>query len=126
MAESTVRRYAAQARSTETFGRVLCNARTQHFVVDGPIQNGCPGEALSPAELFLAGVATCGVELVQVIAQDEQVPVQAVSATIEALQDRSQPPRPDVSLFNRVRLTFQLKGVTPEQGTHLIESFKRR
>ena len=92
MAESTARRYAAQARSTETFGRVLCSARTQHLVVDGPIQNGCPGEALSPAELFLAGVATCGVELVQVIAKDENVPVRAVSATIEALQDRSQPP----------------------------------
>jgi uncharacterized OsmC-like protein len=126
MAESTMRRYAAQARSTDTFGRVLCNARTQHFVVDGPVQNGCPGEALSPAELFLAGVATCGVELVQVIAQDENIPVRTVSATIEALQDRGQPPRPDVSLFNRVRLAFHLTGVTPEQGTHLIESFKRR
>ena len=65
-------------------------------------------------------------DLVQVIAKAENVPVQAVSATIEALQDRSQPPRPDVSLFNHVRLAFQLKGVTPEQGTHLIESFKRR
>src|SRR5438309_10528365 len=126
MTTADVREYRVEARSTETFGRVLCSARTQHFVVDGPVQNGCPGEALSPAELFLAGVATCGVELVQVIAKAENVPVQAVSATIEALQDRSQPPRPDVSLFNHVRLAFQLKGVTPEQGTHLIESFKRR
>jgi uncharacterized OsmC-like protein len=126
MASTDVRRYSAQARSTETFGRVLCRARTQHFVVDGPVQNGCPGEALSPAELFLAGVATCGVELVQVIAKDQNVPMQAVSATIEALQDRSQPPRPDVSLFNQVRLEFHLKGVNQEQGTQLIDSFKRR
>jgi uncharacterized OsmC-like protein len=105
---------------------VLCSARTQHFVVDGPVQNGCPGEALSPAELFLAGVATCGVELVQVIAKEQNVPVQTVSATIEAVQDRSQPARPDVSLFNRVRLQFNLKGVTQEQGAQLIETFKRR
>jgi uncharacterized OsmC-like protein len=76
--------------------------------------------------LFLAGVATCGVELVQVIAKDQNVPMQAVSATIEALQDRSQPPRPDVSLFNQVRLEFHLKGVNQEQGTQLIDSFKRR
>jgi uncharacterized OsmC-like protein len=68
MAQTDVRRYSAQARSTETFGRVLCSARDQHFVVDGPVQNGCPGEAVSPGELFLAGVATCAVELVQVIA----------------------------------------------------------
>ena len=126
MASPDVRRYAAQARSTDTFGRVLCRARAQHFVVDGPVQNGCPGEALSPAELFLAGVATCGVELVQVIAKDQGVPVQAVSATIEALQDRGRPPRPDVSLFNTVRLEFHLQGVTLEQGTQLIDSFKRR
>ena len=126
MASPEVRRYSAQARSTDTFGRVLASARNQHFVVDGPVQNGCPGEALSPAELFLAGVATCGVELVQVIARDENVPVQAVSATIEALQDRGQPVRPDVSLFNRVRLEFHLTGVTAEQGVRLIDSFKRR
>ncbi len=121
-----MRRYAAEARSTDTFGRVLCSARTQHFVVDGPVQNGCAGEALSPAGLFLAGVATCGVELVQVIAAEKNVPVQAVSATIEALQDRSQPVRPDFSLFNRVRLEFHLTGVTQEQDTQLIENFQRR
>ncbi|HEY7061014.1 MAG TPA: OsmC family protein [Chloroflexota bacterium] len=126
MAAADVRRYAAQAGSTDTFGRVLCNARTQHFVVDGPAQNGCPGEALSPAELFLAGVATCGVELVQVIAKDQNLPVQAVRATIEAVQDRGQPVRPDVSLFNQVRVTFYLQGVTQEQGAALIDSFKRR
>ena len=95
MAQTNVRRYSVQAGSTETFGRVLCSARTQHFVVDGPVQNGCPGEALSPAELFLAGVASCGVELVQVIAAEQNVPLQAVSATIEGFQDREQPVRPD-------------------------------
>ena len=59
-----------QARSTDTFGRVLLSARDQHFVVDGPVQNGCPGEAVTPGEIFLAGVAACGVELVQVFARE--------------------------------------------------------
>src|SRR6266704_337075 len=65
MIDTDVREYAAQAASTDTFGRVLCSARNHHFVVDGPVQNGCPGEAINPAELFLSGVAACGVELVQ-------------------------------------------------------------
>ena len=60
MPESQIRTYAVRARSTDTFGRVLCSARDQHLVVDGPVQNGCPGEAIGPAELFLGGVATCG------------------------------------------------------------------
>jgi hypothetical protein len=47
MVQQELRQYELQARSTETFGRVLCSARTHHFVVDGPIQNGCPGEAIT-------------------------------------------------------------------------------
>jgi hypothetical protein len=76
MIQQEVRQYELQARSTETFGRVLCSARTHHFVVDGPLLNGCPGEAITPGELFLSGVATCGVELVQVLARAQQVPLQ--------------------------------------------------
>src|SRR5919199_1853827 len=55
---ATLRRYVAHARSTDTFGRVLCSTRDQHFVVDGPVQNGCPGEAVTPGELFLSAAAS--------------------------------------------------------------------
>src|SRR6478752_9298025 len=40
-----VRRYVVGGKSTDTFGRVLVHARDQHIIVDGPVQNGCPGEA---------------------------------------------------------------------------------
>ena len=66
MSAVETRRYDVRARSTDMFGRVLWSCRDQHFVADGPVQNGCPGEAVTPAELFLAGIAACGVELVQV------------------------------------------------------------
>lgn len=126
MAEADVRHYAAQARSTDTFGRVLCSARNHHFVVDGPVQNGCPGEALTPGELFLAGVASCGVELVQVLAAQENLPLRAARVAIEGMMDRGNPVRPDVTVFNSVRLRFHLEGVTAEQGARLVERFKRR
>ena len=74
MAQSDVREYSVQAASTDTFGRVLTSSRNHHFIVDGPVQNGCPGEAITPAELFLAGVACCGVELVQVLGQVKSHP----------------------------------------------------
>ena len=74
------RRYEVSAASTSTFGRVLWSCRDQHFVADGPVHNGCPGEAVTPAELFLAGIATCGVELVEVIARAEGIPLQAARA----------------------------------------------
>lgn len=121
---SDLRTYSARAESTATFGRVLCNAREHHFVVDGPVQNGCPGEAPTPAELFLAGVASCGVELVQVLARRDGIDVGEVRVAIEGEIDRSHPVRPDVSLFNRVRIAFELGGVDREQAERLVERFR--
>jgi uncharacterized OsmC-like protein len=126
MNATDVRRYAVDARSTDTFGRVLCSSRSHHFVADGPIHNGCPGEELTPAELFLAGVASCGVELIQVVARDEGVPLTGVRTTISGEITPDRPVRPDVSVFNRVRLHLELGGVTPDQGDLLVKRFKGR
>ena len=120
-----VRGYTVHARSTDTFGRVLCNTRNHHFIVDGPVQNGCPGEAITPAELFLASIAACGVELVQVIGREQQL-APRIGVAIEGAIDRANPVRKDVTVFNTVRVRFDLKGVTRAQGNDLIERFKGR
>ena len=124
MAQTDVREYAVQAASTDTFGRVLACARNHHFVVDGPVQNGCPGEAITPSEVFLLSVACCGVELVQVLAKSKAIPLAAIAVDIKGTFDRSRPVRPDVSLLNSVHLHFRMKGVTDEQGRTLVEGFK--
>src|ERR1044071_8651148 len=109
-ATSTLREYEVRARSTDVFGRVLCNARDHHFIVDGPVQNGCPGEELTPVEVFLSAVAACGVELIHVIAKQDTVPLTTVRATIHAWNDRTKPTRSDVSTLNSVRIDFVLSG----------------
>ena len=121
-----VRRYTVSAASTDTFGRVLCSARNHHVVVDGPEQNGCPGEEITPVEAFLAAVAACGVELVQVIAKGEKLPLKKVAAQISSTQDRARPVRPDVSLLNSVHVKFRLQGVSQQEGERLIGAFKGR
>ncbi len=123
---STARGYTVHARSTETFGRVLCSTRNHHLIVDGPVQNGCPGEAITPAEMFLAAIAACGVELLQSVAKEAQVALRAVRVEISGLLDRSKPVRPEVTVFNSVSLRFQLAGVTPTQGEGLVDRFKGR
>jgi uncharacterized OsmC-like protein len=120
------RRYAVGARSSDTFGRVLCDCRDHHFVVDGPVHNGCPGEEVTPGELFLAGIASCGVELVQVFAKEEDVPLEGVRVEIAGELDPANPVRSDVNVFNSVHLAFHLQGVTQNQGEHLVERFKGR
>jgi len=126
MVDSSIRQYAAQAASMDTFGRVLCSVRNHHYVIDGPEQNGCPGEEVTPAELFLSAVASCGVELVQVIAKADGIPLQGIVVDIDGRMDRSKPVRPDVSLFNSVKLQFQMKGVTDSDAKQLVEKFKGR
>jgi len=126
VAQADIRQYEAAASSTDIFGRVLCSARNHHFIVDGPEQNGCPGEAITPAELFLSGVACCGVELIQVLAKSASLPLRGISVKIHGSMDRSKPVRPDVSLFNSVRLQFRMKGITDAGAKQLVETFKGR
>jgi len=119
-----VRTYEARAASTDVFGRVLCTVRNHHFIIDGPKHNGCPGEEVTPSEMFLSAIASCGVELVQVLAKDATVPLRGIEVTIGGSLDRSKRARPDVTLFSAVRLHFQLKGVTDKQARQLVDDFK--
>ena len=125
-AASPIREYEVRARSTDIFGRVLCSARNHHFIVDGPVQNGCPGEELTPPEVFLSSVAACGVELLHVIGKADNVPLERVSATINAMVDRSNQARENVTTFNSVRLNFTLAGTDAARAAALVEGFKRR
>jgi uncharacterized OsmC-like protein len=123
---STLREYDVYARSTETFGRVLCSARDHHFIVDGPVQNGCPGEAITPVEVFLSAVAACGVELIHVMAKNEQRPLDRLTVKIYGAVDRAKQSRTDVTTFNSVRVDFTLWGCDDAGAAALVEGFKRR
>jgi uncharacterized OsmC-like protein len=120
-----IREFTVAARSTETFGRVQCDAREHHFIVDGPKYNNCPGEELTPPELFLTAVASCAVELVQVIAKEQGAPIPKVSVTVKGVVDRSRQKRPDVTVFNGVALDFTVSG-DGKIAASLVEGFRRR
>jgi uncharacterized OsmC-like protein len=126
MGDGDLREYRARARSTDVFGRVLCDAREQHFVIDGPVWNGCPGEALTPGEAFLAGVAACGVELAQVIAADDGLELGSIGVSIHGVVDRQHPVRDDLTVFNRVRMRFEIGGVSDAEAASLVERVGRR
>lgn len=118
--------YVVSAASTATFGRVVLSARSHHVVIDGPTTNGCPGEALTPSELFLGGVASCAAELVQVIARERGLPAPEVTAEVEGTIDRAHRIRDDVTVFESVVLRFGFAGVSESDATTLVEAFKGR
>ena len=125
-ASSTLREYDIAARSTDIFGRVLLSARDHHFIIDGPIQNDCPGEEITPSEAFLSGVAACGVELMHVIAKGENIPLQKVALKIHGEIDRAKQGRPGVTTFNSVAIDVTLWGVNDAQAKQVVDGFKGR
>lgn len=125
-AAPSLREYDVTAKSTDVFGRVLCNVRDHHFIIDGPVQNGCPGEEVTPVEVFLSAVAACGVELIHVIAKTENRPLDRVAVKIHGWSDRAKQTRTDVSTLNGVSLDFTLWGTDGANAAALVESFKRR
>lgn len=122
----SIREYRVTAETTRTFGRVLVGARQHHLVVDGPEQNGCPGEEVTPAELFLGGVAACGAELVQVIAREENRPLSGVEVAIRGTVDRSRQRHAGVSTFTHVHVDIALAGTDGAHAAALVEGFRRR
>jgi hypothetical protein len=73
-------------------------------------------------------VASCGVELMQMLAKRSEppVPLQGVTIEIYGMVDRDNPVRPDVTLFNLVQLEITLKGVTEEQAAELVAGYTSR
>lgn len=126
MAGGATHDWLVRATSSATFGRVLLNARTHHLVVDGPERNGCPGEAVTPAELFLGGLASCAVELVQVIARERGAGPVTVDVEAAGTIDRAHEVRDDLTVFRAVHLRVVVGGVGDEEAASLVEAFRAR
>ena len=105
--------------STATPGRAVNEIRTHQLVIDEPTHLGGPGEQITPAEAFLAGISACGVLLVQGAARDSAVRLDQVDVTIEATRHRS-----DTSIFQRIDMRFRLSGPSPPQAVDLVEYYK--
>jgi uncharacterized OsmC-like protein len=118
--------YEARAETTSTFGRVAARVRQHTLTIDGPVQNGCPGEAPTPGELFLAAAAACGAEVLQVLARDGGVPLERVAVHVRGTIDRSEQPHAEVTVFSAVELMLHLYGPDAAQAAELVAGFQRR
>lgn len=119
--------WQAETASSGMPGRAICRIGTNNFFVDDyafPPYNG-PGEEPGAAELFLSGVTTCAVLMVERIARAEGIPLTHVRASMEGSRD---PDRPSTGppVLDSARLTFTFRGLTREQAGELVETFKGR
>ena len=112
--------YKVHSYSTGTLGRAICNARTHHWVADNS-----GGEAVGAGELFLSGISACAVNMVENIAHAEQIPLDWMDVSVESFRDPNKTPG-NISLYDDIRIHFQMWGVDDDEGQQLVDTWKRR
>jgi uncharacterized OsmC-like protein len=111
-------RYDVRSMSTQVVGRTLNSARNNHFVIDSP---SGPGEALLTGEAFIAGIAACGVTLIQSIAKERGVAVGPITADVGIVRRKSKPE--DIS---RTDVRFEFRDTPRQLAEELVEGWKSR
>ena len=101
-------RYATKSKTTDVPGRTLNSARTNHWVIDSP---SGPNEAVTTGESFMAGIAACGVSLVEMHTVRNNLPFGTLGVTVDAI--RTDESWPD---FASIDVHFTYTGIDGDQA----------
>jgi uncharacterized OsmC-like protein len=118
----------AACYSSGTPGRAIVQIKSNHIVTDDPSEpstyyNG-PGEAPGSLELFLGGIVSCAVLMLERIARSEGSALGPIRAKMEATRDPNSTSHPPV--LDAAKLTFIFQSLTSEEAGNLVETFKGR
>jgi uncharacterized OsmC-like protein len=110
--------HSARSASTFLLGRTLNSVRDHHYIIDG---NTEPKEEVTPVEMFLSAVSSCGIQWVEKFARDEGVALGQVFADIQGVRRADEPER-----FAYVTMAFQIAGPDQEIAQRYVEQFQAR
>ena len=108
-----------RSSSSGVIGRAQSTAHGARVVFDSSSRP--QPDALTNSEAFLAAVSSCGVTLIEMYAQETGVPMTGMAVTIEGARTAAAPNR-----FARVRMTFEIAGVSQAQADALVETYRGR
>lgn len=108
--------YSVRSASSGRLKRTITSMRHHHVIIDSP----SIGEEITSGEAFFAGVASCGVTLIEGAAQEMQIPLKRMEVSIEAFR----PTEPGRVIYSHVDMGFVLHGVSREQGEALLDRYK--
>ena len=112
--------YAASTNSSGIEGRAICNARTNHWVSD---DGG--GDAVYSGELFLSGISSCAVNMVERLARTDNIVLDWMEVSLESFRD-SAADHGNLTLYDAIRIKFEMWGVEDEDALNLVELWKKR
>ena len=108
-----------QSSSSGVVGRAVNTAHGARVLFDSSSRP--QPDALTNSEAFLGAVSSCGVTLIEMHAKETNVPMTGMSVTIEGTRTAAAPNR-----FARVRMTFEIAGVSQAQADALVETYRGR
>jgi uncharacterized OsmC-like protein len=108
-----------RSSSSGTIGRAVSHVRGQRLTLDSSTHPR--PDVLTNSEAFLASIASCGVTLIELYAQDKGVPLKRTDITIEGVRPAAEPNR-----FARVTMRFELLGVTQGAAEELVQTYRNR
>ena len=111
--------YKVRSYSTKTLGRAICNARNHHFVADD-----AGGEEVGAGELFFSGIGACAVNMVERIANEETIALDWMDVGVEAYRDPDKP-QGERTLYDAIRISFEMWGVDDDQAHRLVNIWER-
>lgn len=112
--------YEASCYSIGVPGRSVCNARNQHWVAENS-----GGEAVGAGEMFCGAIAACAVNMVETIASKESRALDAMDVKVAMYRDFSKP-QGNVTLYDEVRIQFEMWGVSGDDAEFLVKTWKSR
>jgi uncharacterized OsmC-like protein len=117
---------SAQARMIER-GRSLVSARGNHWIYDSVPPIHGPNEEVNPLDALIGALPACGIMVYEAAARENDIPLNAVNATVEADLD----PRgvAGVNVDPRIRefrLTINVDGPTMEEAGMLASELSQR
>ncbi|HUX88387.1 MAG TPA: OsmC family protein, partial [Chloroflexota bacterium] len=106
-----------RSTSTDTVGRSLNTVGQHHFIIDSASLH----EEISSGDAFLAGISSCGVNVVEAAARETGVPLARTEVTIDGIRKRQDP-----TLFDRIEIRFTLVGPSQSQADELVGIWQKR
>ena len=108
-----------RSSSSGTIGRAVSQARGQRLMLDSSSRP--QADAFTNSEAFLASISSCGVTLVEMHAQEKQIPVTRMDVTIEGVRTADDPVR-----FASISMRFEIAGVSQAQAEALVQTYRSR
>ena len=76
-------------------------------------------------ELFFSGITACAVNMIERLANADDIALEWMDVGVEAFRD-SEKPAGDIALYDAIKINFEMWGVDDDQAHQLVETWKKR